>query len=425
MIKTILEENEFCWKEPPDIIKVEYLNATAKLDPERLTIATEQLTQVFTILFRDFFSPQLFLIKEVEPTSNDPTYFIDHIREPEHLIASIYEVFLQLKHNDQPLFPQLYRQIGDNVLIANGYTGDTYKPGKSLRGALQIKAPPVQLARLFLKETTFDVLFCLPISIPEIQMPTIPDDIRFEHTFVLAASGGGKTTKMYSDVLELLKRPDPVSQVIIDPKGTVVQHLSRLACFDPVHGQHKDRLIIIDPSDFKAPPAFNVFKPANESRFSQYDQNTREALETQIIELLAYTFSSRKQSLTPKQSPCFEQVCRLLLRMPDPTITLLFDLLKDQQTSKRQSFDCMKPEWKPYVARLPEFAARFFQEDYFTNYVSTRDEIVSRLYGLLGNPSIQRVFGAKHNRIRHVRCPSNRQNCHRQCPFGISWRPGR
>jgi hypothetical protein len=399
IIKALLEDNEFCWKKPPDIINAKYLNAVAKLDPERLKIATEKLTEIFTILFRDFFPPTLFLMKEDETNSNDPNYFIDYIQEPENLLTNLYDVFLQLKHNNQPLFPQLYRQITDNVLLANGYTEDTYKSGKHLKSALEIKAAPVELARLFLKETTFDVLFCLPVSVPEPQMPPIPDHIRFEHTFVLAASGGGKTTKMYYDVLELLNRPDPASQVIIDPKGTVVQHLSRLACFDPVHGQHKDRLIIIDPSDFKAPPAFNVFKPANESRYNHYDQNTREALETQIIELLAYTFSSRKQSLTPKQGPCFEQVCRLLLRMPEPTITLLFDLLKDQQASKRQSFDSTKPEWKPYVARLPEFAARFFHEDYFTNYVGTRDEIVSRLYGLLGNPSIQRVFGAKHNKF--------------------------
>src|ERR1700688_2202978 len=72
MTKTILEENEFCWKIPPDIIKVKYLNAAAKLDPERLKIATEKLTDLFTILFRDFFPSTVLLLKEDETNSNDP-----------------------------------------------------------------------------------------------------------------------------------------------------------------------------------------------------------------------------------------------------------------------------------------------------------------------------------------------------------------
>jgi hypothetical protein len=229
--------------------------------------------------------------------------------------------------------------------------------------------------------------------------PTITDDIRFEHTLCLAASGGGKTTLMYHEIIENLKRPEPAAMVIIDPKGTVVQELSRLACFDPVNGRHKDRLIIIDPSDYKGPPAFNVFKPANEERYNRYDSSTREFLETQIIELLAYTFSSRKQPLTGKQAPCFENVCRLILRLPNPDLSLLLDVLNDQQSERKQSFEQCRIEWKEAIDRMPAFSARFFKEQYYANYTSSRDEIATRLYGTVGNPAIQKVFGASHNKF--------------------------
>jgi hypothetical protein len=229
--------------------------------------------------------------------------------------------------------------------------------------------------------------------------PTITDDIKFEHTLCLAASGGGKTTLMYHEIIENLNRPEPAAMVIIDPKGTVVQELSRLACFDPVNGRHKDRLIIIDPSDYEGPPAFNVFKPANEERYNRYDGATREFLETQIIELLAYTFSSRKQPLTGKQAPCFENVCRLILRLPNPDLSLLLDVLNDQQSERKQSFEQCKNEWKEAINRMPAFSARFFKEQYYTNYTSSRDEIATRLYGTVGNPAIQKVFGASHNKF--------------------------
>jgi hypothetical protein len=219
----------------------------------------------------------------------------------------------------------------------------------------------------------------------------------FEHTFVLAASGGGKTTKLYHDVLERIDRADPPAQIIIDPKGTVVKELTRLACFDPHTGKHRDRLIIIDPSDFAGPPSFNIFKPSNQARFDSYHPLTREALESQIIELLAYAFSSRNQKLTAKQGPCFEQVCRMMLRLPNPSLITLFQILKDQQSERKPSFASMPSEWKNAVATLDPQTQLFFEHDYYSNYSSTRDEIVARLYGVVSKPIIGRVFGAQAN----------------------------
>jgi hypothetical protein len=227
----------------------------------------------------------------------------------------------------------------------------------------------------------------------------IDQQIKFEHTLCIAPSGAGKTTLMFNEILENLKKPDPPAMVIIDPKGTVMEKISKLACFHATSGVHRDRLIIIDPTDLVGPPAFNLFKPTNEARLARYDANTRLVLENKVVELLQYTFSSRNQPLTGKQAPCFAAVCRLMLKLPEPDLSLLFDILNDQQSEKKQSLAASRPQWIEAVNRLPDLSARFFKEQYFSNYTSTRDEITSRLYGVVEHPSIQAVFNARENKF--------------------------
>jgi hypothetical protein len=229
--------------------------------------------------------------------------------------------------------------------------------------------------------------------------PVITEEIKFEHTLCLAPSGAGKTTLMFKEITDNLAKSDPPAMVIIDPKGTVLQKVTTLACFHPVNGKHKDRLIIIDPTDLEGPPAFNLFKPTNSARLERYDANSRAVLENKVVELLQYTFSSRNQPLTGKQAPCFAAVCRLMLKMPNPDLSLLFDILNDQQTEKKQSLESAPTQLKQAVAQLPELSGRFFKEQYYSNYTSTRDEISSRLYGIVEHPSIQSVFNAKENRF--------------------------
>ena len=225
----------------------------------------------------------------------------------------------------------------------------------------------------------------------------IDNDIKFDHTLCLAPSGAGKTTLMFYEILENLKKPDPPAMVIIDPKGTVLRQISSLACFHPLTGVHKDRLVIIDPSDLGGPPAFNLFKPTSAARLERYDPNSRAVLENKVVELLQYAFSSRNQPLTGKQAPCFTAVCRLLLKLPNPNFSLLLDVLNDQQSLKKQSFE--NCPWKDAINQLPEISARFFREQYYENYTSTRHEITSRLYGILEHPAIQSVFNTQENRF--------------------------
>ena len=62
----------------------------------------------------------------------------------------------------------------------------------------------------------------------------IPEKIRFQHTHILAPSGFGKTTLLQNNILADFLTPDnkinpnPPAYIIIDPKGLMVERLSRL-----------------------------------------------------------------------------------------------------------------------------------------------------------------------------------------------------
>jgi hypothetical protein len=90
----------------------------------------------------------------------------------------------------------------------------------------------------------------------------IPEALRFEHTHILGPSGSGKTTLIQDIILKdfydetTKKLLNPPAYIIIDPKGELVEHLSKLALFRPGQPWH-DRLVVIDPLDG---PALNVFQ---------------------------------------------------------------------------------------------------------------------------------------------------------------------
>ena len=217
----------------------------------------------------------------------------------------------------------------------------------------------------------------------------IPEQVKFEHTWVMAGSGAGKTTLLLHEIVENLKRPDPPAMVILDPKGTVLPQLSRLAAFED-----NDRLVIIDPSDVAYPPAMNLFAPGSEKRLRMYSEATRRQVENQTISLFSYIFNSRRQSLTPKQATCFNYLARLMFAIPQANIHTMLDVLTDKPS---------RDHWQPFVTRLPETARRWFRDEYYEDkaapYKSTKHELATRIYGLLEKPELDACFSAVERKV--------------------------
>ncbi len=238
-----------------------------------------------------------------------------------------------------------------------------------------------ELAATFLKATPLMAFFSTPVPF------AIPLNVRFEHTHILAGSGHGKTQTLQHLILGDLSLPDRPGLVIIDSQGDMIRKLSRLAAFDPT-GILAENLIIIDPSDVEHPPALNMFD-VNFERLGHYSAAAREQILNGVIELYDYMFGSLLGAeLTQKQSVIFRYIARLMLNIPGSTIHTLIELMTDATP------------YLQHIAKLPPGARMFFETEFpHKSFADTKRQIQRRLWGILENPTFERMLTAPHNRI--------------------------
>jgi Type IV secretion-system coupling protein DNA-binding domain len=209
----------------------------------------------------------------------------------------------------------------------------------------------------------------------------IPEHIRFEHTHILGPSGSGKTTLIERLVLDDMAKPDPPAMVIIDPKGLMVQRISKLAVFNE---KLKDRLVYVDPTTSPV-PALNMFEPPPKGT------------ENQVISNFAYVFSQAGVPLTGRMLPPFMFAVRLMFALPGANIFTLMDLFDDH--SKERKF-------QRHIDALPDpVARRFFDNDFYTaNYADTKQLIKSRLYQIVARPELSEMFNAPMKKLNIFDC---------------------
>lgn len=221
----------------------------------------------------------------------------------------------------------------------------------------------------------------------------IPENLRLEHTIILGASGSGKTTKLQNDILrdfvlpEFDKdgyydpNPNPPAYIIIDPKGLMVERLSRLDIYD--------NLVIVDPLDA---PALNLFQKGDRDP-------------AQLISDFSYIFSTTKQKLTGKQAVCFSFCARLLFTVAHANLETLLDLLDDRTNKKPPN-----PRFLDAISHLSPIHRRFFENDFYsTNYASTREEVKARVYGVAQNDVLAAMFNARTRKLDVADCIKQRK----------------
>jgi uncharacterized protein DUF87 len=234
----------------------------------------------------------------------------------------------------------------------------------------------------YLGGTPFGEFFTVPIPF------SIPEQLRFEHTHILAGSGHGKTQTLQHLILSDLTRPDPPSLVIIDSQGDMIKKLSHLEVFDPKHGALASKLIVINPADVEYPPALNMFD-VNFDRLDGYRTAAREQILNGVIELYDYIFGSLLGAeLTQKQSVIFRYLARLMLTIPGATIHTLIELMNDTTPFMKN------------IEQLPPGARMFFETEFpHKSFTDTKRQIQRRLWGILENPTFERMLTAPKNRI--------------------------
>jgi hypothetical protein len=277
-----------------------------------------------------------------------------------------------------PLFTPLRDRLMENLEAAS-------KEPIAPRDYLKKKGlEPAEALDTFLRGTPFLDVFAasLPFAIPEAA--------RFEHLHVLAGSGHGKTQALQMLILADIERAkrERFGFALIDSQGDLIEKLTRLDVFEPEAGPLADRLILIDPNDIRHPAGLNLFD-YDLDRFHSFSEVEREKIFFGVIDLYTYLFSSLLGAeLTQKQGVVFTHLARAMLSLPHPTIYTLYDFVEDGS------------QFRPHLEKLDGAARRFFEKQFFAPaYNATRQQILTRLDGILANPVLERMFAHPKNNL--------------------------
>jgi hypothetical protein len=243
------------------------------------------------------------------------------------------------------------------------------------------KGAPRELVQGYLRDTVFQELFDLEIPFE------IPTSRYLEHTVLVAGSGHGKTQTLGALIARFLQEDDPPALVVVDSTGALVRKIESLALFND---RLKDRIVIIDP-EHEQPPALNMFDVSN-ARMRGYSEAMRTSVETEIVQLFNYIFTSAQNDLTSRQGTVFSYVVRLVLSMPGSTIDTLRQVLEEDPKG-----GFANSRYRAAIEALDVTAQDFFKNQYF-ELKGFREQIAQRVYGLVQVPAFQRMF-ASDNKV--------------------------
>jgi hypothetical protein len=285
------------------------------------------------------------------------------------------------------LFQTLRERFDVNALSLSGIPREKWhESGRKIVLPTQNKnKSPEYVVEAYLQGTPFLPFFHSPLPF------AIPFPARFEHTHIVGGTGHGKTQLMQFLINHDLVRAmdDGRSVVVIDSQGDLIRTISRLAYFSPsAEKSLSDRFVLVDPNDVLHPVCLNMFD-FNRDRLSGYAPVDREKILNATIELYEYFFGALLGAeLTQRQGLIFKYLARLLIEIPDATIHTLRELMEDSE------------RFRPYMRKLTGTARNFFETRFFDRqFNETKKQILTRLWGVLSNASLERMFSHPRNKI--------------------------
>ncbi len=320
----------------------------------------------------------LLYIAEPLPQAFGPSPFtiplIYALPEPKKLVDALFSTFWQEQYIDADLYVRISRLMHRNICAVSGIT-DIYDPKKPFKLPSQNDAPLNEIVDSYLKDTPFEMLFSAPVPLK------LTHEERFSHMHILGGTGAGKTQLLQNLILHDLQSENPPSLVIVDSQGDLIDKLSHLALF-------KDRPpILITPKDLDHPPALNIF----DIKRRGYDALRREQVIAGAIETFTYLFEGLGVELTGKQGVCFRNMCRLMLALPwNATILDLINITGEN----------LPVQYSDAAKTLPDITRQFFESDFIgREFRETKQQIRSRLQGIVENPIIAALFTAPETKI--------------------------
>jgi Type IV secretion-system coupling protein DNA-binding domain len=294
--------------------------------------------------------------------------------------AAIGTFLNEEKH--RTLFPRLWQQLEWNLLTASGINPE--KPS-SKQIIYPTKAKPrdqgvPELIREYLAGTPLQGYFesLVPFSLPL--------SSRFEHTHVVGGSGHGKTQLLQSLILRDIEKlvEGKGSIVVIDSQGDMIKTILGLSELSTL----SERIVLIDPNDIEYPPCLNLFDFGLD-RLSRYSAVEREKLINGAIALYEYMFGALLGAdLTQRQGVIFRYLARLMMVVPGATIHTLREFMERPEAARA------------HLHKLDPVSRIFFETQFFSRvYDDTRQQILTRLWGVISNSVLARMFSHAQNKV--------------------------
>jgi hypothetical protein len=299
---------------------------------------------------------------------------LDRIGNPPAVIEGIVRAALKSP------FRHLHQVVRDNLYIASKI--DPVKPSNRplvMPTTAKVKSAD-ELVKTYLAGTPFTKFFATTLPY------AIPYNVRFEHMHVCGGSGHGKTQLLQTLIMRDLEKlkAGKGSIIVIDSQGDLLRNILSMS----VIGEIADRLVLIDPNDIEYPPCLNLFD-FGLGRTVQYTPVEREKLVNGAISLYEYLFGALLGAeLTMRQGVIFRYLARLMMVIPGGTIHTFMEFMEDPETTL------------PHLGKLDRLSRHFFETQFPSPaFKDTRQQILARLWGVLSNSVLERMFANPQNKL--------------------------
>lgn len=284
------------------------------------------------------------------------------------------------------LFEGVRKQLDRNLLAASGLSrAEAQKRPSDIERPTTSKLPASQIAPTYLGHTAFEQLFSLTVPF------TIPQDIRFQHQWVVAPTGSGKTQLLQTQIADDLEKvaAGEASLIVIDSqglgKGRLLSNIARLKMFSkgqPLHG----KLVVLEP-DPDWPLALNLFDMGQYNpRLSGRD---RQILHTSALRMITFCLSDT----TGQQQDMIEYLVQLAMVIPGATIDTVRQMLVAPKGEFLKTFE------EP-LGKVDEIVRDYFVHTFNPQGQNvTKEAVTRRIMGMMKNPTFRRMYQNKRNKF--------------------------
>ena len=205
----------------------------------------------------------------------------------------------------------------------------------------------------------------------------LPMDVRFEHQWVIAPSGTGKTTLLQTQIVDDLERVQrgECSIIVIDSQNQLIPRIAHLNVFAP--GQPLDRKLVVIEPDPDYPPALNVL----DIGLAELSTRDRYRMQAEALENVKSCLST----MADTQDDMLSYIVELCFVIPGATIQTIVDILKPNG---------LEP-YREYLDEVDQTCRDYFETSFTPRSQSTtvtKEALTRRLMGMLRNPTFRRMF---------------------------------